>query len=111
MQKRIYIDVYIIEKSSYGFKEYIIFAIINCKLVTLVILTTICSASSQKYLVFLDDLPVRGFIGHLEERGFLPHKHEIFLWNHITFNFEYNKDEVSFYLVYSHVNIFNQKYL
>ena len=42
-----------------------------------------------------DDLPVRGFIGHLEERGFLPHKHEIFLWNHITFNFEYNNDEVA----------------
>jgi len=46
------------------------------------------------YEFIVDDLPVRGFIGHLEERGFLPHKHEIFLWNHITFNFEYNNDEI-----------------
>eukprot|EP00112_Aurelia_sp_Birch-Aquarium-sp1_P006702 Seg1734.4 transcript_id=Seg1734.4/GoldUCD/mRNA.D3Y31 product="Transmembrane 9 superfamily member 1" protein_id=Seg1734.4/GoldUCD/D3Y31 len=51
-------------------------------------------AVAQYKLLFKDDLPVRGFIGHLEESGFLPHKHKIFLWSHLTFNFEYNKDQV-----------------
>ena len=42
----------------------------------------------------LDDLPVRGFIGHLEESGFLPHKHKVRLWTHLNFHLEYNKDKV-----------------
>ena len=42
----------------------------------------------------VDDLPVRGFIGHLEEGGFLPHKHKIHLWTHLDFNLEYNGKEV-----------------
>ncbi|XP_065062619.1 transmembrane 9 superfamily member 1-like [Rhopilema esculentum] len=46
------------------------------------------------YEFIIDELPVRGFIGHLEESGFLPHKHKVFLWNHLNFNFEYNNDQV-----------------
>ncbi|XP_057308741.1 transmembrane 9 superfamily member 1-like [Hydractinia symbiolongicarpus] len=42
----------------------------------------------------LDDLPIRGFIGHLEESGFLPHTHKIHLWTHLNFNIEYNGNEV-----------------
>lgn len=42
----------------------------------------------------LDDLPVRGFIGHLEEGGFLPHKHKIHLWTHLDFNIEYNGNSI-----------------
>ena len=42
-----------------------------------------------------DDLPLRGFIGHLEEGGFLPHRHKIFLWAHLNFNIEYNGDQVN----------------
>lgn len=45
--------------------------------------------------IFLDEIPVRGFIGHLEEGGFLPHNHKIFLWAHLSFHIEYNSDQVS----------------
>lgn len=45
--------------------------------------------------IFLDEIPVRGFIGHLEEGGFLPHNHKIFLWAHLSFHIEYNGDQVS----------------
>ncbi|XP_066932000.1 transmembrane 9 superfamily member 1-like [Clytia hemisphaerica] len=42
----------------------------------------------------IDDLPVRGFIGHLEESGFLPHKHKVRLWTHLNFHLEYNNDKI-----------------
>ncbi|XP_068737553.1 transmembrane 9 superfamily member 1-like isoform X1 [Montipora capricornis] len=42
----------------------------------------------------LDDLPLRGFIGHLEEGGFLPHTHKVFLWAHLHFNIAYNGDQI-----------------
>ncbi|KAJ7350992.1 Transmembrane 9 super member 1 [Desmophyllum pertusum] len=42
----------------------------------------------------LDDLPLRGFIGHLEESGFLPHSHKVFLWAHLNFNIEFNGDQI-----------------
>lgn len=35
------------------------------------------------------DLPVRGFIGQLEERV-LPHSHTVYLWTHLHFVFEHN---------------------
>lgn len=41
-----------------------------------------------------DDMPIRGFIGHLEEGSFLPHNHKTFLWSHLHFHFEYNEDQV-----------------
>ena len=41
-----------------------------------------------------DDLPIRGFIGHLEEGTFLPHNHKTYLWTHLHFAFEYNGDQV-----------------
>ena len=41
-----------------------------------------------------DEVPIRGFIGHLEEGSFLPHNHKTFLWTHLHFNFEYNEDQV-----------------
>ncbi|XP_064652360.1 transmembrane 9 superfamily member 1-like [Lineus longissimus] len=44
----------------------------------------------------VDDIPVRGFIGHLEESGFLPHSHKVHLWSHLHFNIEYNNDQVIF---------------
>ncbi|XP_074656952.1 transmembrane 9 superfamily member 1-like [Tubulanus polymorphus] len=44
----------------------------------------------------VDDIPVRGFIGHLEEGGFLPHTHKIHLWAHLHFNIEYNGDKIIF---------------
>lgn len=44
----------------------------------------------------IDEIPVRGFIGHLEEGGFLPHNHKIFLWAHLSFHIEYNGDQIIF---------------
>ena len=41
-----------------------------------------------------DDLPIRGFIGHLEEVSILPHNHRTYLWTHLHFTFEYNGDQV-----------------
>lgn len=46
------------------------------------------------HLFHTDDLPMRGFIGHLEESGFLPHSHKVFLWAHLNFNIEFNGDQV-----------------
>ncbi|XP_042896527.1 transmembrane 9 superfamily member 1 isoform X2 [Parasteatoda tepidariorum] len=42
----------------------------------------------------IDDLPLHGFIGHLEEKGFLPHSHKIYLWTHLTFNIMYNNNKI-----------------
>jgi len=43
----------------------------------------------------VEDLPMRGFIGRLEEEGIFPaHKHKIWLWSHLTFNFEYNGNKL-----------------
>ena len=42
----------------------------------------------------VDDVPIRGFIGHLEEGSFLPHNHKTFLWTHLHFSFEHNGDQV-----------------
>ncbi|BFZ21599.1 hypothetical protein BsWGS_24638 [Bradybaena similaris] len=53
----------------------------------------------------IDDIPVRGFIGHLEEGGFLPHTHKIFLWSHLHFNIEFNKDHV----IYANVTTKDQQ--
>ena len=41
-----------------------------------------------------DEIPIRGFIGHLEEGSFLPHNHKTFLWSHLHFTFEYNEKQV-----------------
>ncbi|XP_041361751.1 transmembrane 9 superfamily member 1-like [Gigantopelta aegis] len=42
----------------------------------------------------IDDIPLRGFIGHLEEGGFLPHNHKVYLWAHLHFNIEYNGEHI-----------------
>lgn len=42
----------------------------------------------------LDELPLRGFIGHLSESGFLPHRHEVFLWVHHHFRIEHNGNHI-----------------
>ena len=46
------------------------------------------------FCFYADDLPIRGFIGHLEEVSILPHKHRTYLWTHLHFTFEYNGDQV-----------------
>ncbi|XP_069368884.1 transmembrane 9 superfamily member 1 [Paralichthys olivaceus] len=44
----------------------------------------------------LDDIPIWGFVGYIEESGFLPHSHKVGLWTHLDFNIEYNSDSVIF---------------
>lgn len=61
----------------------------------------------------IDDIPVRDFVGHLEESGFLPHSHKIYLWTHNHFAFYYNQDKVSYecferiFIVFSMIAAFN----
>nr|XP_033779633.1 transmembrane 9 superfamily member 1 [Geotrypetes seraphini]XP_033779635.1 transmembrane 9 superfamily member 1 [Geotrypetes seraphini] len=44
----------------------------------------------------LDEIPIRGFLGYMEESGFLPHTHKLGLWTHLDFNVHYNNDRVIF---------------
>lgn len=44
----------------------------------------------------LDDIPIWGFVGYIEESGFLPHSHKVGLWTHLDFNIEYNGESVIF---------------
>ena len=46
-----------------------------------------------------DDIPVRGFIGRLEEGNFIPHAHKVLFFTHHVFNIEYNEKQVSFFTV------------
>ena len=39
------------------------------------------------------DLPVRGFVGQLEQHV-LPYTHKVFLWTHLHFDFEYNGNQI-----------------
>ncbi|XP_067928632.1 transmembrane 9 superfamily member 1-like [Watersipora subatra] len=38
----------------------------------------------------IDDLPVRGFIGRLNEEGILPHRHKMYLYTSLQFTLTYN---------------------
>ncbi|XP_069544892.1 transmembrane 9 superfamily member 1-like, partial [Brachyistius frenatus] len=44
----------------------------------------------------LDDIPIWGFVGYIEESGFLPHSHKVGLWTHLDFNIEFNGNSVIF---------------
>ncbi|KAF2350841.1 Nonaspanin (TM9SF) [Trinorchestia longiramus] len=46
------------------------------------------------YEFVVDDIPVREFLGHVEETGFVPHSHKIFLWTHQQFTIYHNKDKI-----------------
>ncbi|XP_066985365.1 transmembrane 9 superfamily member 1-like [Macrobrachium rosenbergii] len=53
------------------------------------------SIEEHYYFEFvISDIPVRDFIGHLEESGFVPHTHKVFLWTHQHFNIYYNGDKI-----------------
>ncbi|XP_074838462.1 transmembrane 9 superfamily member 1 [Carettochelys insculpta] len=49
----------------------------------------------------VDDIPLRGFVGYMEESGFLPHSHKIGLWTHLDFHLEWNGDRV----IYANVSV------
>ncbi|XP_006036573.1 transmembrane 9 superfamily member 1 isoform X1 [Alligator sinensis] len=49
----------------------------------------------------VDDLPLRGFVGYMEESGFLPHSHKVGLWTHLDFHLEWNGNHI----VYANVSV------
>lgn len=53
------------------------------------------AVEDQYYFEFVvDDLPLRNFVGHLEEGHIFPHTHKIMLWTHYNFLFEYNNQQI-----------------
>lgn len=48
------------------------------------------------YEFVVDDIPVRNFLGRVQETGFVPHSHQVLLYTHHNFTIYYNKDKVSF---------------
>ena len=49
----------------------------------------------QYYFEFiLDELPIRNFVGHVEEGRLFPHTHKVFIWTHYHFTFEYNDKQI-----------------
>ena len=49
----------------------------------------------QYYFEFVvDDIPIRNFIGHVEEGRLFPHTHKVILWTHYHFVFEYNGERI-----------------
>jgi len=53
--------------------------------------------------VHVDDIPVRGFIGRLEEGNFIPHVHKVLFFTHHVFNIEYNEDQVNGFAFASYI--------
>jgi len=49
------------------------------------------------YFEFIvDDIPMRGFIGQLEEGNILPHTHHTYIYTHYDFFFQYNDNKIIF---------------
>ena len=64
-------------------------------------------AHSDDVCCTLDDLPIRGFLGHLEEGPVLPHSHKTYLWTHLHFTFEYNDNQVLCIISSDHVTLYS----
>ncbi len=42
----------------------------------------------------IDDIPIRGFVGQVEETNLFPHKHHIYIYTHHHFDFHINDNQV-----------------
>ncbi len=42
----------------------------------------------------IDDIPIRGFVGQVEETNLFPHKHHIYVYTHHHFDFHINNNQV-----------------
>jgi transmembrane 9 superfamily protein 1 len=42
----------------------------------------------------VDDIPIRGFVGQVEETNLFPHKHHIYIYTHHHFDFHVNDNQV-----------------
>lgn len=47
----------------------------------------------------IDDIPIRNFLGYLEETNIFPHKHNIYLYAHYHFDFFINNNQVNTHLI------------
>jgi transmembrane 9 superfamily protein 1 len=45
----------------------------------------------------VDDIPIRGFVGQVEETNLFPHKHHIHVYTHHHFDFHINNNQVNKY--------------
>ncbi|XP_062520394.1 transmembrane 9 superfamily member 1-like [Corticium candelabrum] len=86
-------------KSMYDikFKENVDSARVLCNVVLKAMdIRQIANAVEELYYFefVADDLSMRGFLGHLEETGFLPHSHRTYLWTHLFFHFLFNGNHV-----------------
>ena len=45
----------------------------------------------------VDDIPIRGFVGQVEETNLFPHKHHIYVYTHHHFDFHTNDNQVNKY--------------
>jgi transmembrane 9 superfamily protein 1 len=51
----------------------------------------------EEYYYFefvIDDIPIRGFVGQIEETNLFPHKHHIYTYTHHHFDFHINNNQV-----------------
>ncbi len=42
----------------------------------------------------VDDIPIRGFVGQVEETNLFPHKHHIYVYTHHHFDFHVHDNQV-----------------
>ncbi len=42
----------------------------------------------------IDDIPIRGFVGQVEETNLFPHKHHIYVYTHHHLDFHINNNQV-----------------
>lgn len=55
----------------------------------------IIAIEEHYYFEFVvDDIPIRGFIGQVEETNLFPHKHYIYVYTHHHFDFHINNNQV-----------------
>ena len=43
----------------------------------------------------VDDIPIRGFLGQIEETNLFPHQHHIYVYTHHHFDFHINNNQVN----------------
>ena len=53
----------------------------------------------EEYYYFefvIDDIPIRGFLGKIEETNLLPHRHQISIYTYHHFDFHINNNQVKY---------------
>lgn len=46
----------------------------------------------------IDDIPIRDFVGRLEETNIFPHRHHIYVYTHYHFDFHTNNNQVNIFV-------------